>query len=153
MRPQTVILGGLVGAALVLTTAVLNAGRLFPQAHQERETMVQASPQPAGSRRPPPQVDPVVHNGVRFEQARSGLPLDAEDTSGWMRATDEASGAEVWLKQIYQRPPVDGSVPAGGPGVIYMKSIEIAGDRLRVTNTLGAAFLVDPATGASEPAS
>lgn len=121
---------------------------------KENSQMSQDLPRRGGSRLPPPKVDPVVLNGVRYEQARSGIPLDADDPSGWMRATDVKTSNEVWLMQIYKRPPGgdDDSLPAGGRPVVYMKSIVVRDGNLVVTDMLGRSFVVDPATGASRPA-
>lgn len=106
------------------------------------------------SRPPPPQVPPVELDGVRFEQASSGIPIDADDVSGWMRATDVSTSQQVWLAQIYRRPPggEDPFLPSGGRPTLYMRSIVVRDGRLVVTDTLGRSFEVDPTTGTSQPA-
>lgn len=116
--------------------------------------MSQGLPGRGGSRRPPPNVAPLEMNGVRYEQARSGIPLDATDPSGWLRATEIATGAEIWLVQVYTNPDSAGdpSLPGGGRSVVYMVAIEAKGDQIVVTDTLGRSFVVDPETGASRSA-
>ena len=108
---------------------------------------------PAGSLPPPPQVEALELDGIRYEQARSGLPPDASDRSGWLRATEIASGRELWMVQIYRSPEDTGGDPLPAPGrpVIYMRAIEAEGGRPVVTDILGRRFAIRPADGAAQP--
>jgi hypothetical protein len=115
-------------------------------------TMNDSLPGPSGSRGPPPVVRPVELNGIRFEQALSGLPLDATDVSGWMRATQIASGEQVWLQQVYTNPVTDPDQPAGGRSIVYMRRLEVDGKGLLVEDLRGRRFHVDPRDGSSRPA-
>lgn len=110
-------------------------------------------PGPSGSRVPPPQVDPVDLNGIRYEQARSGIPLDATDPSGWLRATKTDSGEELWLRQIYTSPQsgADPDLPGGGRTIVYMKRLSVSGDAILVEDIKGRSFLVDAITGDVTP--
>lgn len=150
----------LAGAALIVATVTLalRAGDTQDtqnlSSDKEIDTMSQDLPGSGASRVPPPKVDALEWNGIRYEPAVSGLPLDATDVSGWMRATAIASGEVLWLVQVYTHPdPVDPFLPGGGRNMIPMKRISISGDRIEVEDMRGRRFLVDPATGTSTPAS
>ncbi len=62
----------------------------------------------------PPQVLPIEHGGVRYEQdtARQTRP-DAE-RGGWLVAKDAANGKQLWSVQLYTN-PYDAGSPVGNP--------------------------------------
>lgn len=146
------------GAALIMVTVSLAlwAGGAQdsqnPSTDKEIDTMSPDLPGSGASRVPPPKVDALERNGIRYEPALSGLPLDATDVSGWMRATNIASGEVLWLAQVYTNPdPVDPFLPGGGRNMIAMKRISMSGNMLEVEDVRGRRFLVDPETGTSTP--
>lgn len=156
MRPRPASLGAGAATILVMVALALWAGGEQdvpnPSSDKKADTMSPHVPGSGASRVPPPKVDAVELNGVRFEPALSGLPLDATDVSGWMRATNVASGDVLWLAQVYTHPdPVDPFLPGGGRNMIPMKRITVTGDMIEVEDMRGRTFLVDPATGASKP--
>jgi hypothetical protein len=147
------------GILLIVTTVAvaLWAGSApdpqSPSSDKETNKMSQHLPGSGASRVPPPAVDALVSNGIRYEPAVSGLPLDATDVTGWMRATNIASGEVIWLAQVYTHPdPVDPFLPGGGRNMIPMKRIALSGNMIEVEDLRGRTFLVDPATGTSTPA-
>lgn len=107
----------------------------------------------AGSRPPPAEIKPVELNGIRFEQASTGLPISASDTSGWLLATDIKTGEKLWLKQIYSAPPSEAGDPmaTSSTSTVYMQKLVVEGDKLRVEDELGRQFHVDPISGESVP--
>jgi hypothetical protein len=105
------------------------------------------------SRPPPADIRPVELDGIRFEQARTGLPPTATDTSGWLLATDTKTGAQLWLKQIYTAPPTEEGDPmaASAPSTVYMKRLSVEGQKILILDELGRQFHVDPKSGESTP--
>ncbi len=106
---------------------------------------------PMTSRPRPPKVSPLEKDGIRFDQARDGLPLQAKDTSGWLRATDIASGQTLWLVQVYTAPLPEPGRPevAGGPQTVYMHRLSFSEGYVIVEDELGREYQVDPKSGNS----
>ena len=144
-------------AALALCALAAVAGLACAHANQDNEAaMTKDTPPPisgSSSRPPPPEVAAVTLDGVRYEPARDGLPHDATDTTGWLRATRIDTGEELWLAQVYTAPPPPPDAPAGvlPPSQVYIARLEVEGGLLRVTDERGRRFHVDPDTGASVP--
>ena len=108
---------------------------------------------PATSLAPPPDVAPVEIEGIRIAPAYEGLPLDAEDTNGWFRATDIATGEVLWLKQAFTAPPAEPGDPlaAAGDRVLFTRSLTVEGGAAVAEDDIGRRFRIDPKTGASQP--
>ena len=54
------------------------------------------------SRAAPPQVPPVVIDGVRYSQVLSGRKLGLDGNAGWLMASDAKSGDRLWTARIYE---------------------------------------------------
>jgi len=57
-------------------------------------------PVAAPSRGRPPDVAPVVHDGVRYEQLKN-LSAEGLPPGGYVGATDVRSGKRLWVKRLY----------------------------------------------------
>lgn len=98
---------------------------------------------PSISRPPPPQVDPVVHNGVRYEQVKDALALGYGQLTGHLMAVDPASGKRLWVVKVYDAPPdpnVEGDVQA-----VYFSRMELipGKNQLLIENEAKRRFIVD----------
>lgn len=104
---------------------------------------------PTASRRPPANIEPVILNGVRFEQVLDTTGIDTEDHNGWMRATSVESGDVLWTRQIYAVPFDE--TKERGVQRIYFKSLSVGpgGAFLIVENEASKRFQVDPESGDS----
>lgn len=120
----------------------------------DRSTATDTAPigaMPMTSRPRPPEVQPLEHDGIRFHPAEDGIPVDATDTSGWLRATDMVSGETRWLSQVFTAPPIENGAPeiAGGPHTVYIRRISFSDGFVNVEDELGRRFRVDPKNGSS----
>ncbi|ARE41205.1 hypothetical protein RGUI_3064 [Rhodovulum sp. P5] len=139
---------------------VLALGSAIAAGGPSKEDMTMSTNDPAGaavamgaSMAPPPVVDPVAVDGIRIELAVTGLPLDAADTNGWLRAFDTASGEELWTAQAFTAPPRDPDEPmtTEDPARVDVVTMQADGAAVLIEDSLGRRFRVDPKTGASTP--
>jgi PQQ enzyme-like repeat protein len=118
---------------------------------------------PTSSRPPAPDVAPVEHNGVRYEEDRTD-ERQGDQAGGYLVALDAKSGARLWRLKVYEVPDYrSAGVSAGG---IYFRSMRLApgGGALEIENEAGGKYLVDiarrtstqvggpQATGVAKPA-
>lgn len=98
---------------------------------------------PKASRRPPPKVDPIEHQGVRYEQETQGLRHGLARTTGYLVAVDPASGERLWTLQVYET----GSIEQLEQDVqwIFFRSMSLieGQDALLIENEVGQRFIVD----------
>lgn len=102
------------------------------------------------SRKPPEHVDPVVIDGVRYEQVMNATRYGFDEAPGYLRAVREADGVQLWIKQIYALdidPERERDVQE-----VYFRSMSVGEDgMILIENERGRKFSVDPATGESTP--
>jgi hypothetical protein len=105
-----------------------------------------SNPLSAPSHPSQPQVAPIEHAGVRYEQdtARQRQP-DAQ-RGGWLVATDAASGAQLWRVQLYAN-PFDAASPVGSPPRWFRRMhLTADGTRIDIEDDTGTQYAVDLAT-------
>lgn len=107
-----------------------------------------ASPTP--SRPSAPQVPPVEHQGIRYEQDRHD-DRAGDQPGGYLAAIDIKTGARLWRIKVYQ---IAG--PGPGPGraptqARYFRSMRVApdGKALVIENEVGGVYRVDLASHSS----
>lgn len=98
------------------------------------------------SRSPPPDVAPVVLDGVRYEQVTNGLARGLDRLTGYLRAADAETGAERWVVQLYDGGPTDPDLEADVQ-YVYFRSMAAEGGRIVIENEAGVRYAVDPQTG------
>lgn len=54
------------------------------------------------SRGMPPQIAPVTHKGIRYEQVMNGLRQGLPHRTGYLSATEVASGKQLWTLLVYE---------------------------------------------------
>lgn len=102
---------------------------------------------PTASRPSAPEVPPVEHQGVRYEQDRHDDSA-GDQPGGYLAATHIQSGARLWRIKVY-------AVPAAAPGrpamARYFRSMRLApeGQALLIENEAGGVYRVDLATHVS----
>ena len=97
--------------------------------------------QPSASRPPPPNVRPVKHEGIRYEQdldspAQGGL-------GGHLIAKDQKSGKTLWTLKVYD---VKDESASGVDRIgLYFRSMKLApgGKELLIVDEAGRRFTVD----------
>ena len=141
--------------AVALTLALMLPGAAPGADINDKEDAMTASGPPpvtsGGSVPPPPLVLPVEVGGIQISVAEDGLPLDAADTSGWLRATDVATGETLWLKQAFTAPPAEAGDPmANADRTLNTRGLSVDGDSVIVEDALGRRFRIDPASGTSQ---
>lgn len=81
---------------------------------------------PSVSRPPAPAVAPVVHAGVRYEQASSDERQGDQD-GGYLVALGAGSGARLWRLKVYEVP--DHRAAGVAMGGIYFRTLCLVPDR------------------------
>lgn len=104
------------------------------------ETAMTAPFPPSADRPPPPKVEPVVKDGVRY-QRKIGGSSDAQ-VGGLLAAYDAKSGAELWTLVVYdnkRQPGLEGDVQD-----IFFASMKFDKDgKLIIVDETGRRFAVD----------
>jgi hypothetical protein len=106
---------------------------------------------PEASRPPPPEVPPILHQGVRYEQE----PLGSDEggrLGGYLAAIDPGSGQLLWRLKVYEVPEPD--APGLPPIGRYFRSMRLLpGNALEIENESGGRYQVDLATRTTTPSS
>jgi len=94
----------------------------------------------------PPEVKPLTVGGVTY---RAGHTADSRGNRGTVEAVDATTGKRRWLVTVYDvpyRPGLETDVQD-----VFIKSLEVEGTCLRVTDERGVVRCVDLETGAVKP--
>lgn len=99
---------------------------------------------PSGSRPPAPQVPPIEHNGIRYEQDAHD-ERQGDQAGGYLVAIDASTDKRLWRLKVYEVPD------QGASGVqlsIYFRAMHLAGggDVLEIEDETGRVFHVKLAT-------
>jgi hypothetical protein len=103
---------------------------------------------PTPSRPAPPNVPPVEHGGVRYEQDRF-YERDRDQPGGYLAAVDLRTGERLWRIKVYSIAP---KAPEGPePMARYFRSLRLGPDGacLIVEDEVGGVYRVDLASHAS----
>jgi hypothetical protein len=110
-----------------------------PSEQQQEQSVMSRSE----SRIPPPAVDPIRSDGVRYEQVMNGFQAGLDQMGGYLAAYDAARGQRLWTLKVYEnvrRPDREGDVQD-----IFFRSMLLQDDgRLLIENERGDRYLVDP---------
>ena len=98
---------------------------------------------PRASRRAPRRVEPVVHDGVRYEQVIGKMLPEQDDTGRYLAAFDATTNGLLWGVKVYDTPQIaelERDVQA-----VFFASMQLqdGGHALQVTNERGRRFVVD----------
>ncbi|MGN6282258.1 hypothetical protein [Frateuria sp.] len=98
---------------------------------------------PSSSRPSPPLVEPIVHDGVRYEQDMHGYRHGGTQSGGYLVAVDQATGDHLWALKVYDVPDQD-AAGVSTPGR-YFKSMRLlpGGGSIEVHSETGGRFAVD----------
>lgn len=99
---------------------------------------------PAGraDRLPPPEVPPVVRDGVTYAQADDARKAGLTQAHGVLLASDAPSGKLLWTLVVYAV-EIDPKLEADVQWVFFRSMAFEPDGRLRIVNEAGKAFLVD----------
>ncbi len=104
---------------------------------------------PQASRTAPPEVRPVVHDGVRYEQLEDLRLPDIDPASSDVVALDDATNAVLWTAQVYRREPLE-HLPGLEQDVqkVFFASMKLGADgkQLLIVDEMERHFLLDLAT-------
>jgi len=112
------------------------------------EADVASAPAPHADRGPPPVVDPIVRDGVRYAQGEDGRDPGLPQASGMLVVSDDFSGKRLWTLAVY---PEDAHRAPDGRWVLFKSMAFDADGRLRIVNEDDQAFLVDVRRHVSTP--
>lgn len=100
-------------------------------------------PPPAASRKAPPKVEPLLIDGVRYEQVVNAELLGEDQRTGFLAAVDESSGERLWLLKVYTVNRIE-HLEADVQDVFFASmSAGDDGASLLITDERGRAFVVD----------
>ncbi len=103
------------------------------------------------SRKAPPEVPPISHDGVRYQQVLSGAELGEPGRSGYLGAYDADTGERLWHVRVYEHERAE-HLEEDVQDVFFasMQLLE-ASRRLLIENERGERFEVDIETRAVLP--
>jgi hypothetical protein len=129
-------------------SAFLEGGHPAEAAASEADAASVAAPH--ADRGPPPEVPPIVRDGVRYAQAEDGRDPGLPQASGMLVVSDDFSGKRLWTLAVYS----EGADAKRTPDArwIFFKRMAFDPDgRLRIVNEADQVFLVDVRRRTSTP--
>lgn len=93
-------------------------------------------------RLPPPEVLPVVRDGVSYSQAEDGRDVGIDQVGGVLVASQVGTGKRLWTLVVYDN-PVDPKLESDIQWVYFTSMMFDPNGRLRISNEAGQIFLVD----------
>ena len=109
-----------------------------------------SAPVPHADRGPPPEVPPIVRDGVRYAQGEDGRDVGLPQASGVLVASDDFSGKRLWTLAVYSE-GADAKKTPDARWVFFKRMAFDPDGRLRVVNEDDQAFLVDVKRRSSTP--
>ena len=107
---------------------------------------------PHVDRGPPPEVPPIVRDGVRYAQGEDGRDAGLPQASGVLVVSDDFSGKRLWTLAVYNEGADAKTTPEAR--WVFFRSMAFDPDgRLRIVNEADQAFLVDVRRHTSTPVS
>lgn len=106
----------------------------------ENMTMTNTMP---NSRRPaPPEVEPIEHKGVRYEQDMHSSRYGGTQPGGYLVAIDPETGARLWMLKVYEI-PTQADAPFQ-PGR-YFRNMHLLpdSDEIEIESEVGGKYLID----------
>ena len=102
-------------------------------------------------RGPPPDVPPIVRDGVRYAQGDAERDQGLAQASGMLVVSDDFSGKRLWTLAVYNA-GVDAKRDASSRSIFFKTMAFDPDGRLRVVNEDDQAFLVDVRRHVATPA-
>jgi len=113
------------------------------------EAGLASAPAPHADRGPPPEVPPIVRDGLRYAQGDNERDPGLPQSSGMLVVSDDFSGKRLWTLAVY---PEDAGRASGGRAVFFKSMAFDPDGRLRIVDEDDKAFLVDVRRHTSTPA-
>jgi hypothetical protein len=101
------------------------------------------SQQPEVSQPAPPEVAPIVYNGVRYEQDMHSYDHGGDQPGGYLVAIDPVTNRRLWMLKVYE--VADHSASGVDTIGVHFKSMSLidAGGALEIENQVGGRYRVD----------
>ena len=129
-------------------SAFLEGGQHAQAAASEADAA--SVPAPHVDRGPPPEVPPIVRDGIRYAQGEDGRDPGLPQASGMLVVSDDFSGKRLWTLAVYSE-GIDARRTPDARWVFFQSMAFDVDGRLRVVNEDGKAFLVDVRRHTSTP--
>jgi hypothetical protein len=133
-------------AAASDNSAFLEGGHRAEAAASEVDAASVPAPHP--DRGQPPEVPPIVRDGVRYAQGDNERDPGLPQSSGMLVVSDDFSGKRLWTLAVYAE---DVRRTPGGRWVVFKSMAFDADGRLRIVDEDDKAFLVDVKRHVSTP--
>ena len=130
-------------------SAFLEGGQ-HAEAASEAAPASAAASMPQADRGPPPEVPPIVRDGVRYAQGEDGRDVGLPQASGVLVVSDDFSGKRLWTLAVYSE-GADAKKTPDARWVFFKRMAFDPDGRLRVVNEADQVFLVDVKRRSSTP--
>lgn len=94
----------------------------------------------------PAPVEPLSHNGIRYEALQWGRQRGLDQNGGYIAAIDEETGEELWILKVYQVTYDDDMEGDVQDVFIVNLTLDEPSGRLMVENEECMRYVVDPVT-------
>ena len=107
------------------------------------ENLTMNNNMPKSSRPAPPQVLPIVHKGVRYEQDMESYNYGGNQPGGYLVAVDPATNERLWMLKVYEV-TVHDAAGVSTPGR-YFRIMHLVPERneIEIENEVGGKYVVD----------
>lgn len=99
----------------------------------------------SADRLPPPEVPPVMRDGVQYAQAEDGHTVGLDQVGGVLVATSTNDGKQLWTLSIYGN-PLDPKQESDAQWLFFASMDFDPDGRLRIVNEADKTYLVDVKT-------
>lgn len=109
----------------------------------QKETLTMSENIPSPSRPPPPKVEPILHNNVRFEQDMQSYNYGGDQPGGYLVAIDPKTNERLWMLKVY-KVTVHDKAGVSTPGRHFRSMKLVPGrDEIEIESEVGGKYLVD----------
>ena len=138
-------------AAASDNSAFLDGASAAASAASAAASAQEPPPTPHADRGPPPDVPPIVRDGIRYAQGDAERDQGLAQASGMLIVSDDFSGKRLWTLAVYNA-GVDAKRDASSRSIFFKTMAFDPDGRLRVVNEDDQAFLVDVRRHVATPA-
>lgn len=138
-------MAGLAAAAVLLAGLAVPAETAPADPDHSGRTIVM-SQAPQGSRPPPPRIQPIVHDGIRYEEDMESGRHGGTGRGGYLVARNAATGERLWSIAVYHVPAAAPDAPGAASRYFRTMSLVAGGSAIAIEDEAGGRYVVDLAS-------
>ena len=124
-------------------STVQSPSKLLTSVPSQKESKTMNDNMPSTSRPRPPEVKPIIHNNVRYEQDMQSYYHGGDQPGGYLVAIDPKTNKRIWMLKVY-KVTVHDDAGVNTPGCYFRKMKLMSGsDEIEVESEVGGKYLVD----------